>query len=96
MGSVSRIKDHPDSRAIFYNEVTYRFGLWLKLLKLLWLKGENIEVRVIFFSNFALSKKKIGDFLSTLEGFHRVKKLCALFQDHLETFKYVTFYIFTV
>ncbi|XP_028406070.1 DNA mismatch repair protein Msh6-like [Dendronephthya gigantea] len=56
MGSVNRSQDHPDSRAIFYNEVTY-------------------------------SKKKIGDFLSTLEGFQNARKLCSLFEDHLETFK---------
>ncbi|CAB4032656.1 DNA mismatch repair Msh6-like, partial [Paramuricea clavata] len=56
MGSVSRSKDHPDSRAIFYNELTY-------------------------------SKKKIGDFLSTLEGFQKARKLCVLFKDQLETIK---------
>jgi hypothetical protein len=36
------------------------------------------------------SKKKIGDFLSTLEGFQKARKLCVLFQDQLETIKYGT------
>ena len=35
------------------------------------------------------SKKKIADFLSTLEGFQNARKLCVLFEDHLETIKYV-------
>ena len=34
------------------------------------------------------SKKKIADFLSTLEGFQNAKKLCALFEEQLETIKY--------
>lgn len=56
MGSLSRSRDHPDSRAIFYNELTY-------------------------------SKKKISDFLATLEGFQNVRKLCSLFDEQLGSLK---------
>lgn len=46
MGSLSRSTDHPDSRAIFYNEVTYRLekeaNLSFSLLRKLFEKAENV------------------------------------------------------
>nr|QIC49977.1 DNA mismatch repair protein Msh6-like protein [Actinia equina] len=56
MGSNSRAHNHPDGRAILYNEDTY-------------------------------SKRKITDFLSTLEGFSNACSIVSVFKDSAENFK---------
>lgn len=53
---LARPSDHPDNRAIFYEEVTY-------------------------------SKKKIMDFLSTLDGFKSSMKIISAFKPYVEDFR---------
>ena len=55
MGSSVRSQDHPDGRAIFYEETTY-------------------------------GKRKISDFISTLEGFQASLKIVESFAPHVEDF----------
>ncbi|XP_061180194.1 DNA mismatch repair protein Msh6-like isoform X2 [Saccostrea echinata] len=55
LGSAARSKNHPDSRAIFFDEAKY-------------------------------SKKKIEDFLSTVEGFKVAQKVAKKFQSHVDNF----------
>ncbi|XP_033727077.1 LOW QUALITY PROTEIN: DNA mismatch repair protein Msh6-like [Pecten maximus] len=56
LGSASRSKNHPDSRAIMFDEAKY-------------------------------SKKKIEDFLLTIEGFRTISKVAKKFQGHTKNFK---------
>ncbi|KAK1171106.1 DNA mismatch repair protein Msh6-like isoform X1 [Acipenser oxyrinchus oxyrinchus] len=56
LGSTLKSQDHPDSRAILYEEVTY-------------------------------SKRKIADFLSTLEGFKIMLEVTSIIQSAVENFR---------
>ncbi|XP_069105499.1 DNA mismatch repair protein Msh6-like [Argopecten irradians] len=56
LGSASRSKNHPDSRAIMFDEAKY-------------------------------SKKKIEDFLLTIEGFRTILKVAKKFQSNVKDFK---------
>ncbi|KAG8584178.1 hypothetical protein GDO81_008715 [Engystomops pustulosus] len=56
IGSPLKSQNHPDSRAVMYEETTY-------------------------------SKKKIADFLSTLEGFKVMREVITIVDDALEDFK---------
>ncbi|XP_021365348.1 DNA mismatch repair protein Msh6-like isoform X1 [Mizuhopecten yessoensis] len=56
LGSASKSKNHPDSRAIIYDEAKY-------------------------------SKKKIEDFLLTIDGFRAMSKVAKKFQGHVKDFK---------
>ncbi|XP_071996415.1 DNA mismatch repair protein Msh6 [Engystomops pustulosus] len=56
IGSPLKSQNHPDSRAVMYEETTY-------------------------------SKKKIADFLSTLEGFKVMREVITIMDDALEDFK---------
>ena len=92
MGSVNRSEDHPDSRAIFYNEVAYRsvFELRFAVLRTycpVFCSESTFSSVFSTITHLFYSKKKIGDFLSALEGFQNARKLSSLFQDELGTMK---------
>lgn len=67
MGSKVRSETHPDSRAILYEELSY------KLVCVFW----KINYCLI------CSKKKINDFLSMLEGFRNSSHIIDVFSPYL-------------